>query len=137
MSEGKSFVETAVAMGVESFEQTTGKVPDSYKVLIEHAPQAFAGYGLIRSSVMKDGALDLKTKELIFTFIDVVLGVTEGAKVHAANAVRMGASIEALSEGMVQCIMAAGITTWNTSGRVALEHAIQTKAELEQGKAAP
>ena len=57
-----------------------GTVPDGFKMLLHHAPGAFAGYGMMRSSIMKDGALDLKTKELIFTLLDTVLGAAAGAK---------------------------------------------------------
>jgi AhpD family alkylhydroperoxidase len=130
MSSDQKLVDEAVARGIASFEATTGALPEGYKVLLAHAPGAFAGYGMIRDSVMKDGALDLKTKELIFVVIDTIIGATDGAKVHAANAVRMGVSVEALSEALVQCIMAAGITSWNMTGRPALEHAIKVRDEL-------
>ena len=80
MSNNKKLIEEAIRMGVANFESTRGAVPDSFALLLAHAPDAFAGYGLIRSSLMKDGALDLKTKELIFTLLDTVIGATEGAK---------------------------------------------------------
>jgi hypothetical protein len=61
---------------VESFEATFGRVPDNFRLLAEHAPAAFAGYGLIRDALMREradgGALDLKTKELIFTLLDTL-----------------------------------------------------------------
>lgn len=136
MRDPKTMIDDAVAMGVSNFEATRGSVPDGFKLLLEHSPATFAGYGLIRSNLMQDGALDLKTKELIFTLLDVVIGETNGAKVHAANAVRLGLSIEALTEGLVQCILASGITTWNMTGKVALEHAIAVKAEMAAEKPA-
>ena len=62
--------DTAVATGFASFMATFGRVPENFELLAQHAPEAFAGYGLMRSSVMRDrqdgGALELKTKELIF-----------------------------------------------------------------------
>lgn len=127
MADEKQLIDAVVAMSVDNLVRTRGAVPDSFKLLLEHAPGAFAGYGLMRSSIMKDSALDLKTKELIFAVIDTALGITDGAKVHAENAIRLGLPVEALCEGLVQVIMAAGITTWNTSGRATLEHAVKVR----------
>lgn len=130
MSDAKPLLAEAIAAGVANFESTRGSVPDSFKLLLEHAPAAFAGYGLIRADLMKDGALDLKTKELIFALLDTVIGATDGAKAHAANAVRLGLTVEQLAEGLVQCILAAGITTWNMTGQSVLRHAIEVRDTL-------
>lgn len=130
MANDNNVLDDAVRLGIANFEATRGSVPDTFKLLLEHAPAAFAGYGLIRSDLMKDGALDLKTKELIFALLDVVIGAGEGAKVHAANAIRLGLTVEQLSEGLVQCILAAGITSWNMTGRNALLHAIAVRDEI-------
>ena len=130
MPDEKVILADAIEMGIANFEATRGSVPDSFKLLLEHAPAAFAGYGMIRSDLMKNGALDLKTKELIFALLDTVIGASDGAKVHAANAIRLGLTVEQLSEGLVQCILAAGITTWNMTGRAALEHAITVRDEI-------
>ena len=117
----------AVQAGIESFEATTGRVPDAFHTLIRHAPAAFAGYGMMRAALMRDrpegGALDLRTKELIFCLLDVLVGQTRGAKVHAGNAIRQGLTLPELAEGLVQCLMVGGITTWNVSGREVMEHA--------------
>ena len=134
MTDEKKLLADAIKLGVANFETTRGSVPDNFKLLLEHSPAAFAGYGMIRSDLMKDGALDLKTKELIIALLDTVIGATEGAKVHAANAIRLGLTVEQLSEGLVQCILAAGITTWNMTGRPALEHAIIVRNDIAAGK---
>lgn len=134
MDEHDPLLSDAIRRGIANFETTSGAVPDGFKLLLEHAPAAFAGYGMIRADLMRNGALDLKTKELIFALLDTVLGATEGAKVHAANAVRLGLTVEELSEGLVQCILAAGITTWNKTGRAALLHAIEVRDGLVRSK---
>lgn len=134
MANDDTLLGDAVAMGVANFEATRGSVPDGFKLLLEHSPATFAGYGLMRANLMKDGALDLKTKELIFTLLDTVIGETNGAKAHAGNAIRQGLTVEQLSEGLVQCIMAAGITTWNMTGQHALRHAIEVRDELAKTK---
>src|SRR3954469_20936773 len=116
----------AIQKGIESFKATFGCVPDNFTLLAEHAPGAFAGYGLMRDAIMRDkaagGAIDLKTKELIFALLDTLIGQTTGAKNHAAAAVRLGLSLPELSEGPVQVIMAGGITTWNGTGAEVLRH---------------
>jgi len=132
MPDADDLVPQAVQLGVDNFTATRGSVPPSFQLLLEHAPGAFAGYGLMRATLMRDGALDLKTKELIFALLDVVIGANEGAKAHAANAIRLGLPVEALAEGLVQCLMAAGITTWNMTGRATLEHAVAVKAEMKR-----
>ena len=123
----------AVARGIANFEATTGKVPDTFRLLLAHAPGAFAGYGLLREAAMRSpdagGALDLKTKELILALLDVQVGALEGAKVHAANALRQGLTLPELAEGLVQCILVGGITTWNRAGRQVMEHAAAMTAD--------
>ena len=46
----------ALEAGIASFEATHGGVPDSFQPLIRHAPGAFAGYGLMRASLMRGQA---------------------------------------------------------------------------------
>ena len=120
-------LEAAVARGIANFEATTGRVPDAFRLLLQHAPGAFAGYGLLREAAMRapdqGGALDIKTKELILVLLDVLVGAVDGAKVHAGNALRQGLTLPELAEGLVQCILVGGITTWNRAGRQVMEHA--------------
>jgi alkylhydroperoxidase/carboxymuconolactone decarboxylase family protein YurZ len=122
-------IDAAKQAGIASFEATTGRVPENFKLLAEHAPGAFAGYGLMRSTIMRDreagGALDLKTKELIFALLDTLIGQKTGAKNHAANALRLGLTLPELAEGLVQVIMAGGITTWNETGADVMRHCVE------------
>lgn len=128
-AETDDLLAAAVARGVANFEATTGRVPDAFRLLLEHAPGAFAGYGLLREAAMRapeaGGALDLKTKELVFVLLDVLVGAVDGAKVHAANALRQGLTLQELAEGLVQVILVGGITTWNRAGRQVMEHAAE------------
>lgn len=137
MDDPKDLTEAAVAAGIASFEATHGGVPESFRPLIRHAPGAFAGYGLMRASLMRDrpegGALDLKTKEFIFALLDVLVGQNRGAKAHAANAIRLGLTLPELAEGLVQCLMVGGITTWNLTGREVMEHCEGIAAERGPG----
>ena len=129
MKTHRDVVADAKCLAERSFSSTFEQLPENFALLSEHAPAAFAGYGLIRNSVMgerEDGAgLDFKTKELIFTLLDTLIGQTEGAKSHAAAAMRQGLSIPELVEGLTQVIMVGGITTWNKTGADVLRHALE------------
>ena len=130
-------IDTAVQKGLDSFMATFGRVPENFALLAQHAPGAFAGYGLMRDTVMRDqpggGALELKTKELIFALLDTLAGQTRGAKNHAAAAMKLGLTLPELSEGLVQVIMVGGITTWNATGAEVLRHCVELAAEGPAG----
>ena len=110
----------AAQAGIDSFMATFGRLPEQFQLLHKHAPGAFAGYGLMRSFVMQDrpeGALDLKTKELIFTLLDTLQGDPKGATNHGRAAMKLGLTAAELAEGLVQVIMVGGISTWNLVGQ--------------------
>lgn len=109
----------ATQAGIDSFMATFGRVSDRFKILQEYAPGAFAGYGLMRNTLMQErpaGALDMKTKELIFAVLDTVVGDKFGAINHAIAAMKLGLTLQEMAEGIVQAIMVGGITTWNLVG---------------------
>lgn len=116
----KDLTEQAAQAGLDSFMATSGRLPDNFALMHRYAPSAFAGYGLMRAGLMRGpedgGALDLKTKELVFALLDTLAGAKTGAIAHAKNAVRLGLTLEQLAEGLVQVIMVGGITTWNNTG---------------------
>lgn len=136
-----ALTQQAVDAGIASFETTHGRVPDGFRTLIAHAPSAFAGYGLMRAGVMKDhaegGALDLKTKELVFALLDTLVGQNRGAKAHAANAIRLGLTLPELAEGLVQVLMVGGITTWIRTGEEVMRRAEEVAASLPGAAATP
>jgi alkylhydroperoxidase/carboxymuconolactone decarboxylase family protein YurZ len=121
-------IDSAMQKGFDSFNATFGRVPPNFALLAEHAPGAFAGYSLMRDFVMREpaagGALDMKTKELIFALLDTLAGQTNGAKNHAAAALRLGLTLPELAEGLTQVIMVGGITTWNATGAEVMRHCI-------------
>src|SRR5580692_7539375 len=114
-------IDKAAQAGIDNFMATAGRFPEQFQLLQKHAPAAFAGYGLMRSALMRDradgGALDLKTKELLFTVLDTLHGDLNGALNHGLTAMKMGLSLPELAEGLVQVLMVGGITTWNNVGQ--------------------
>ena len=123
----ETLIRKAEEAGRASFLATTGRISPRFEILARHAPATFAGYGLMRAALMRGpedgGALPMATKELVFAALDVVVGQAEGAKVHACNAIRAGASLAELAEVMTQAIMVGGITAWNLAGAAAMEAA--------------
>ena len=120
----------AAQAGIDSFMATFGRFPDQFALMHEHAPGAFAGYGLMRDFVMQDrpkGALDLKTKELIFALLDTLHGDPRGATNHALAAMKLGTTPAELAEGLVQVMMVGGISTWNLVGQHVLRACTEAK----------
>lgn len=133
----EKLIAAASDIGRESFLATFGRVPDNFQLLEDAAPAAFAGYGLMRSAIMRDkadgGALDLKTKELIFALLDALAGQTTGAKNHAAAAMKLGLTLPELAEGLTQVLMVGGITTWNVSGAAVMRHCAEIDLPSKSG----
>jgi alkylhydroperoxidase/carboxymuconolactone decarboxylase family protein YurZ len=123
---------TAVEAALEQIHRTHGHVPDGFRILAEHAPEAFLGYMGLREFVFRpppEGHLDLWTKEFIFVLLDIQAGNIRGARNHLRNAMRAGLTIGQLTEGLVQLIMVGGITAWNMGGREILEFAIEIERD--------
>ncbi len=118
--------QAAMDQGMASFMATLNRIPPNFALMAELAPGAFAGYGLMRDFVMRDthqgGALDLKTKELVFALLDTLAGQTGGAKTHAMAAMKLGLTMPQLAEGLVQVMMVGGVTTWNLTAAEVLRH---------------
>ncbi|WP_144186257.1 carboxymuconolactone decarboxylase family protein [Elioraea rosea] len=130
--EAAALVEAAVAAGKASFLATSGRISPNIGLLAETAPATFGGYGLMRAAVMRDkaegAALDLRTKELIFVLLDVLVLNEGGAVAHLENAMRLGLTVEELSEGLTQVLMVGGITTWNRAGAAVMRRAVEIAA---------
>ncbi len=134
--EAATLIEAAVAAGKASFLATSGRISPSLALLAETAPATFGGYGVIRAAVMKDkaegGALDLRTKELVFVLLDALVLNEAGAVAHLENAMRLGLTVPELAEGLTQVLMVGGITTWNRAGAAVMRRAV----EIAGGRAA-
>lgn len=127
----------AVDAALEQIRKTHGHVPEGFRILADHAPEAFLGYMGLREFVFRpppEGHLDIWTKEFIFVLLDIQAGNIRGARNHLHNAMRAGLTIGQLTEGLVQLIMVGGITAWNMGGREILEFALEIERD---GRPAP
>lgn len=117
------------------FQDTTGYLPESIRVLSEHAPHVVDGYLVLREyvhAVPPEGHLDIKTRELLFAVLDVVEGHVEGAKAHVESGLRAGLTTGELTQALTIAMMVSGIHTWSMWGHQVVDHA----AKLTSGDAA-
>jgi hypothetical protein len=119
-----------VEAALDQIRATHGHVPEGFRILAAHAPEAFLGYMGLREFVFRappEGHLEIWTKEFIFVLLDIQAGNIRGARNHLQNAMRAGLTVGQLIEGLVQLIMVGGITAWNLGGREILELAREIK----------
>jgi len=124
----------SVDAALEQIRRTHGHVPEGFRLLANHAPDAFLGYMGLREFVFRappEGHLAIWTKEFIFVLLDIQAGNIRGARNHLRNAMRAGLTIGQLTEGLVQLIMVGGITAWNMGGREILEFALEIAGETK------
>lgn len=126
----------AIERGQAHFMETLGNLPEPIRALMEHAPESFAGYLQFRESIYRSTAegahLDLKTKEMLYTVLDVVTGNLEGAKNHGHAAFKAGMTSGEIAEACMQVMHVCGVTTWGMTGYKVVDYI----AGLEKAKKA-
>ena len=106
--------------GKAHFIKTLGNLPEPIRALMQYAPEFFDGYLQLREAIYRPpssgGHLDVKTKELLYTLLDIVTGNLEGAKNHGHAAYVAGTTSRELAEACMIAIHVCGITPWGTVG---------------------
>jgi hypothetical protein len=90
---------------LEQIRRTHGHVPDGFRLLAEHAPEAFLGYMGLREFVFRaltEGHLAISMKEFDSVLLDIQAGNIRGAHNHLRNAMRTGPIVGQLTEGLAQ-----------------------------------
>ena len=127
----------AVERGKAHFMQTLGNLPEPIRAMMEYLPQHFAGYLQFREAVYRtpeQGAhLPVKTKELLYTVLDIVTGNLEGAKNHAQAGVTAGMTTGELAEACMQVMHVCGVTTWGMTGYKVLDYVASLEKSRLQG----
>jgi alkylhydroperoxidase/carboxymuconolactone decarboxylase family protein YurZ len=119
---------------LDHFMGTLGNIPEPIRAMRDYAPEALVGYTRTRKYLMRrppEGALDMRTKELVYVLLDVVTGNLSGAKNHLHAAMREGLTVAQLAEALMQTMAVCGITTWGQSGWRLCDYA----AQIERGEA--
>ncbi|MDA4129846.1 MAG: carboxymuconolactone decarboxylase family protein [Thaumarchaeota archaeon] len=104
--------------------QQYGSVPEEYELLGKYNPDALRGFITERESTTREppeGALDMKTKELIITAIEIAVG--KPAILHARRAVELGATVQEVAEVVSINLWHRGMSSYVLSGKYALKAA--------------
>ena len=119
-------IEQAITRGKAHFQETLGNLPEPIRAMMEHCPQHWPGYLLFREGVYADratdGGLDLRTKELLYTVLDIVTGNLDGAINHGNAAAKAGMTSRQLAEACMQVMHVCGVTTWGKTGYKVVDH---------------
>jgi alkylhydroperoxidase/carboxymuconolactone decarboxylase family protein YurZ len=122
----------AVEKGKAHFMETLGNLPEPIRAMMQYLPHHFDGYLRFREAVYRtpeQGAhLDTKTKELLYTLLDIVTGNLDGAKNHGRAAWKAGMTSGELAEGCMIVMHVCGVTTWGKTGYKVVDYI----AELEK-----
>jgi alkylhydroperoxidase/carboxymuconolactone decarboxylase family protein YurZ len=117
----------------EHFMETLGNLPGAIRAMADYAPDVLLGYTQLRKAIYRTpaegGALDLKTKELLYSIFDVIACNLDGAKNHYAAAHRHGVTLAEISEACMIAMHVFGVQTWGMAGYKLCDYA----AELEKG----
>jgi alkylhydroperoxidase/carboxymuconolactone decarboxylase family protein YurZ len=119
---------------LDHYMGTLGNIPEPIRAMRDYAPEALIGYTRTRKYLMQrppEGALDMRTKELVYVLLDVVTGNLSGAKNHLHAAMREGLTVPQLAEALMQTMAVCGITTWGQTGWRLCDYA----ASIERGEA--
>jgi len=119
------------------FTNSMGNVAPSIRAMRKFAPGYFEGYVKMREFIYTnppEGALDLKTKELIYVLLDIATDNLPGAENHMRAAMRAGLTTAELVQGCMQVIHVMGIGTWGKTGHKVCESAERVEAEMREKK---
>jgi AhpD family alkylhydroperoxidase len=136
----KTIVSDPIEHGRAHFMETLGNIPEPIRAMIDYAPGYFEGYLKMREYIYREppqGALDLKTKELIYVILDIVTGNQHGAENHLQAGMKHGLTTAELAEACMQVIHVCGITTWGTVGYKVCDTAARLEAESKGGRTTP
>jgi alkylhydroperoxidase/carboxymuconolactone decarboxylase family protein YurZ len=106
-----------------------GSVPEEYELLGKYNLDALRGFITERESTTREppkAALDMKTKELIITAIEIAIG--KPAILHARRAIELGATVEEVAEVVSINLWHRGMSSYVLSGRFALKAAEEQAA---------
>jgi len=81
-----------MSSSIVSAKDQVGAIDQRIGSLAKSAPKVFAPYGQLTQSVMKSGALDDKTKELMAVAVSVAVRCEDCILYHTRAAIKLGAS---------------------------------------------
>ena len=113
------------------FHQVQADLRDSYHALTAAIPDVMAGYGALHDAAFIEGALDIKTKELIALSIAITRECDGCIAAHGRNLARLGATTEEVAE-----MIGVAITMNGGPGLVWGPRALEAFLEYRDGASA-
>ena len=122
---------------MEHNHQIQADLRGPYRELGERIPDVIAAYNSLHVASMAEGALDMKTKELIALAISITRECDGCIAAHARGCVRRGATVEEVSEMIGVAINMNGgpATVWGPRALAAYDEFAQSSPEDAAPKA--
>src|ERR1700727_2223583 len=110
-------------MAQAHFHQVQADLREPYRALTAAIPDVMAGYGALHDAAYVEGALDVKTKELIALSISITRECDGCIAAHGRNLARLGATTEEVAEMIAVAITMNGgpATVWGPRALAAYE----------------
>jgi alkylhydroperoxidase/carboxymuconolactone decarboxylase family protein YurZ len=112
------------------FQEIYGEVPAWVSLMNQYAPEGLVHYTELRSSVMKDGALPRKDKELILVGINAARRYETSMLYHTQGAIDAGASVLEIADAVVTTVISRGLPAW-LEGQKAVQYAAERLGHRE------
>ncbi len=107
--------------------------PDMWERLSEVAPEVLDGYMRMRMGIVHSGgAIPKHIKELIIVGSDITQGNAWGAGMHAAQAVRDGATVGQVVDTVALAMVEIGQSAYRIGGMDALQSAKEAAAPQDR-----
>lgn len=93
---------------MKNYPELTKELSANLKMLRKDIPDTMQGFSAMAQAAKKDGALDMKTKELIALAIGVAARCDGCIGFHAEELVKLGATKEEVSETLAMAVYMGG-----------------------------
>ncbi len=130
-------------MAQAHFHQVQADLREPYRALTKAIPDVMAGYGALHDAAFVEGALDIKTKELIALSIAITRECDGCIAAHGRNLARLGATTEEVAEMIGVAItmnggpgLVWGPAPWRPSSSTRTARAAATPPRLAPGRPA-
>jgi alkylhydroperoxidase/carboxymuconolactone decarboxylase family protein YurZ len=113
-------------------ENDDPKNVESFRALAVHAPEAFAGYVMLRTAALTPtDSLPTATRELILlAALCMARKASPGPAIHVRKAMAAGASVSDIAEMVSLVLTVGGMVTYQSTGRELIEAAEAYEREL-------
>lgn len=117
---------------IQTFKEIYGQVPDWVAAMNRFAPDALLHYTNLRMSIMEDGALCRKEKELLLVGVNAARRYETSMLYHTQGAIDAGATASEIADTVMTGVISRGLPTW-LEGQKAVEYALDRERAGARG----